>query len=143
MKVASNLSFLLCIGTIAMPAVVVEASLSGFGRKRSAATKPKFSLQRRQEKIDFAAQESHRGLKSAAATALLSKRSAATKRAAKNQKAVEVAVHKQRRSLQSDDEFDAISLALCEAFLAALLGPNSGYTGTDEELSMEGNDFIY
>jgi hypothetical protein len=138
MKVTSNLSFLLCIGTIAMHAV--EASHNAFGLKHSAAMKPSFQ---RQDIFAFAAQHTHRGLKSATATALLSKRSAATKRAAKNQKAVEVAVHQQRRSLQSDDEFDAISLALCEVFLAALLGPDSGCTCTDEEPSMECNDFIY
>jgi hypothetical protein len=139
MKVTFNLPFLLCIGTIAMSAV--EASLNdGLGSERSAATKP--SLQR-QDVFDFAAQQSNRGLKSATATALLSKRSSATKRAAKTQKAVEVAIRQQRRSLQTEDELDAISLTLCEVFLEALLGPNSGCTCTEEEPSMECNDFIY
>jgi hypothetical protein len=141
MKVTSNISFLLCIGTIAMS--VVEASLNhSFGRMHSAATKP--FLQRRQEIFDFAAQQSHRGLKSAhTAMSLLSKRSATTKRADKNQKAVEVAVQQhQRRSLQGDSEFDAASLAICELFLEALYGPNSGCTCTDVEPSMECIDFI-
>ena len=114
--------------------------------KRSAATKPKLSLQRRQEKIDFAAQESHRGLKSATATSLLSKRSTTTKRTAKNQKAVELAFHQQRRSLQEDSEIDAASLAICELFLEALLGPDSGCSCIDEESSPEcdafGDDYI-
>jgi hypothetical protein len=135
MKVTPNLSFLLCIGTIAMP--VVEGSLNGFGLKNSAAMKP--SLQR-QDLFDFAAQQSHRGLKSATAMALLSKRSAAGKQAAKNQKAIEVAVHQERRSLQGD--VDAASLALCEAFLVTLYGPNSGCTCTDEVPSMECVDFL-
>jgi hypothetical protein len=137
MKVTSNLSCLLCISTIAMP--VVEASLNGFGLKRSTATKP--SLQR-QDVFDFAAQQSHRGLKSATAMTLLSKRSAAAKRAATNQKVVEVAVHQERRILQGDLEADAASLAVCELFLVALYGPNSGCTCTDEVPSMECIDFI-
>jgi hypothetical protein len=137
MKVTSNLSFFLCISTIAMPDV--EASINGLELRRSAATKP--SLQR-QDVFDFAAQQSRRGLKSATAAALLSKRSAATKRASKNQKAVKVAVHQQRRSLQTEDELDAISLALCEVFLEGLYGPNSGCTCTDEEPSQECYDFL-
>jgi hypothetical protein len=138
MKVTSNLSFLLYIGTIAMP--VVEASLNGFSRlKPSAATKPSFQSQ---DVFDFDAQQSHRGLKTATAMALLSKHSAATSRAAKIQTAVEVAVHQQRRSLQEDFEIDAASLAICDLFLAAVFGPNSGCACTDEEPSMECIEFI-
>jgi hypothetical protein len=135
MKVTSNLFVLLCIGTVAMP--VINASLNGFGlNKRSAATK--HSLQR-QDAFDFAAQQSHRGLKSATAIALLSERSAAAKRAAKNQKAVEVAVHQQHRSLQGDLQLDD---ATCEIFLTAIYGPNSGCPCTAEEPTMECIDFI-
>jgi hypothetical protein len=94
MKFTSNLSFLLCIVTIAMP--VVEASLNGLELKRS---------------------------------------SAATKLAAKNQKAFEVAMHDQRRSLQTED-------ALCEVFLEALYGPNSGCTCSEDLPSQECFDFI-
>ncbi len=102
MKVTSNLSFVLCIGTIAMS--VIEASLNGLGPNRSDANKP--SLQR-QAVFDFAALQSPRGLKSVSAASLLSKRSAATKRATKTQKAVEFAIHEQRRSLQTEDELVA------------------------------------
>jgi hypothetical protein len=134
MKVTSILSLLLCIGTVAMP--VVEASFNGFGLKRSALTKR--SIQH-QDVFDFAAQQqSHRGLKLAA---LLSKRSATTKRFTKNQKAVEVDAHHQRRSLQTDSEIIA-ELALCEVFLAVLLGPDSGCTCSEDEPSTECNEFI-
>jgi hypothetical protein len=138
MKVTSNLSFLLCIGTIAMP--IVQASLNGFGLKRSAAS-TKSSIQR-QDVFDFAAQQSHRGPKSMTATALLSKHSAALKRAAKNQKTVEFDVHQPRRSLETDVDFEAATLALCEALFVDLLGPNSGCTCTDDEPSMECTDFV-
>jgi hypothetical protein len=83
MKVTSNLSFLLCISSVVMPAV--DASIKGFGRKLSAATKPTSTIKHR-ELFDFAAaaqQHSNRGLKSALATGFSQKLSAVTKRALK------------------------------------------------------------
>jgi hypothetical protein len=69
----------------------------------------------------------------------LKRSSAATKRAAKNQKAFEVAMHQQRRNLQTEDE---LGQALCEVFLEALYGPNSGCTCSEELPSQECFDFI-
>jgi hypothetical protein len=134
MKVTSNLSFLLCIISVAMP--VVE-SIKGFGRKLSAATKPTSTIKHR-ELFDFAAasqQHSNRGLKSALAPGLRQRRSAVTKRALKHQKALaDAAVHKQNRGLQEPNLTDP---AVCEVFLTLLVGPDSGCTCTEEEPSTE------
>jgi hypothetical protein len=124
MKVTANLSFLLCIGSVVMPAI--DARANGFGLKRSAATKR--SIEQRQEVFDFAAhQESRRDLKSPA-----------TKRFIKHRKAfdVDVAVavhpHMQRQSLRTDGDMENVVLDLCEAYLSILVGPDSGCTCDDE-----------
>jgi hypothetical protein len=99
MKVTPSLSFLLCISSVAIR--VTDAS--GFDRKRSAATK--HSIERQRQKVfDFAAQqESHRDLTETSSN-----------------------VRQQRRGLQADWEQGDGALRLCEAFIEALIGPNSG-----------------
>jgi hypothetical protein len=113
MKVTSNLSFLLCISSVVMPAI--DARASGFGRKLSA------SMQR-QEIFDVAAhQESHRDLKSPV-----------TENSSN--------VRQQLRSLQTDG---GLGVGLCEAFIEILLGPDSGcLCGDDGEVTSECEEFL-
>jgi hypothetical protein len=105
MKVTPSLFFLLCISSVAIPATGARAS--GFDRKRSAATK--HSIERQRQKVfDFAArQELHHDLKSPVTETPSN-------------------VHQQRRGLQADWEQGDGALKLCEAFIEALIGPNSG-----------------
>lgn len=105
MRITANLSLLLCISSVSIP--VTDARASGFDRKRSAATKR--SLERQRQKVfDFAAQqESHRQLKASVTESSFN-------------------VHQQQRRLQADWEEGDGALKLCEAFIEALIGPNSG-----------------
>jgi hypothetical protein len=106
MKVTSNLSFLLCISSVVMPAI--DARTNGFGQKRSAAAKR--SIQR-QEVFDFAAKrESYRDLKSPVPESSIN-------------------VHQQRRSLQTD--VDLALEELCEAIIELFYGPDSSCTCQD------------
>jgi hypothetical protein len=105
MRITPNLSFFLCISSVAIP--VTDARANGFDRKRSAATKRSIEHQR-QKVFDFAAQqESRRELKAPVTES-------------------SVSVHQQRRRLQADWEQGDGALKLCEAFIEALIGPNSG-----------------
>jgi hypothetical protein len=68
---------------------------------------------------------------------------ASTKRSIQRQVVFDFAAQQSHRDLQlTDAELEAAGLALCEAFLVALLGPNSGCTCTDDEPSMECSDFV-
>jgi hypothetical protein len=131
MKARANLSFLLYISSVMIPAI--DARANGLGLKRSAATKRSIESQRHsiieqrhQGVFDFAAhQESHRDLKSPA-----------TKSSIKHRTAFDVAVDQQDRSLQTDG-------GLCEVFLTILLGPDSDCTcNADGEPTSECDTYI-